>query len=45
MSFDKTPHISGKLTGIRGQYLYFDENMVINVRRHTGYEIELNAPW
>jgi len=43
MSFDKTAKIQGKLTGIRGQYLIFDNKNVINIRRHTGYEIELNA--
>jgi hypothetical protein len=42
MSFDKTALIQGKLTGIRGQYLIFDNKNVINIRRHTGYEIEIN---
>jgi hypothetical protein len=42
MSFDKTAQIQGKLTGIRGQYLIFDNKNVINIRRHTGYEIEIN---
>jgi hypothetical protein len=43
MTFDKEACISGKLSGIRGQYLYFDDHKVINIRRHTGYEIEFNA--
>lgn len=43
MTFDKEATISGKLVGIRGQYLYLDEQKVINLRRHTGYEIEFNA--
>lgn len=38
LSFDKTPEISGILTGIRGQYLYFDQTNVLNLRKHTGYE-------
>jgi hypothetical protein len=42
MSFDKTENIQGILTGIRGQYLMFDKKNVINIRRHTGYEIEIN---
>ena len=42
MNFDKTPVIQGKLTGVRGQYLIFDFKNVINIRRHTGYEIEIN---
>jgi hypothetical protein len=40
MSFDKTPLISGVLNGIKGQYLIFD-NGVINIRTHTGYQIEM----
>lgn len=43
MTFDKEATISGKLVGLRGQYLYFDEQKVINLRRHTGYEIEFKA--
>jgi hypothetical protein len=42
MNFDKTENIQGILTGIRGQYLMFDKKNVINIRRHTGYEIEIN---
>jgi len=42
MNFDKMPFIRGKLIGIRGQYLMFDNENVINIRRHTGYEIEIN---
>ena len=43
MTFDKEARITGRLSGIRGQYLYFDDQKVINLRRHTGYEIEFNA--
>jgi hypothetical protein len=43
MTFDKEATITGELVGIRGQYLYFDEGKVINLRRHTGYEIEFKA--
>lgn len=43
MTFDKTPEISGILTGIRGQYLIIDNFRVLNIRRHTGYEIEWHA--
>ena len=41
MNFDKMPFISGKLTGIRAQYLYIDGHKVINIRRHTGYEVDI----
>ena len=43
MTFDKEASITGRLSGIRGQYLYLDEQKVINLRRHTGYEIEFKA--
>ncbi len=39
MTFDKTPVVEGVLKGIKGQYLIFEDNSVINVRRHTSYEI------
>lgn len=41
MNLDKTPIISGRLTGMRGQYLYINGNQVINIRRHAGYEVDL----
>lgn len=40
LSFDKTPVIEGKLAGIKGQYLIFDDGRVVNIRKHTGYEIK-----
>jgi hypothetical protein len=43
VGFDKQSEISGKLIGIRAQYLIFDGGAVINVRKHTGYEVELTA--
>lgn len=39
LSFDKTSTISGKLQGIKGQYLILDGG-VINVRKFGGYEVE-----
>jgi len=42
MSFDKTLEISGKLMGIKGQYLIFEEGKVINMRKHTGYFVEIS---
>jgi hypothetical protein len=42
MSFDKTTEISGKLTGIKGQYLMLDNQFVLNIRKHTGYVISLS---
>ena len=39
IGFDKTPEIEGVLKGIKGQYLYFEEGRVLNIRKHTGYII------
>lgn len=41
VTLDKVPKVSGQLMGIKGQYLIFEEGKVINIRRHTGYEITL----
>lgn len=43
VSFDKDPVVSGALNGIKGQYLIFADGKVLNLRRHSGYFIELNA--
>ena len=42
LNFDKEPVVSGTLIGIKGQYLIFDSG-VINLRRFSGYEVELQA--
>lgn len=39
VGFDKTPVVEGKLKGIKGQYLIFEDNTVINIRKHTSYEV------
>lgn len=39
-NFDKTDDVSGTLTGIKGQYLYFDTG-VINIRKFTSYHVGL----
>lgn len=41
LNFDKKNSIQGYLTGIKGQYLMFDNETVFNVRRHTGYMLEM----
>jgi len=40
-NFDKEPIIEDKLLGIKGQYLIF-EGGVINLRKFSGYEVELH---
>ncbi len=39
-NLDKVSEITGKLIGIKGQYLIFDTG-VINIRSHAGYEVTL----
>ena len=41
-NFDKTDTVSGKLEGIKGQYLILDSG-VLNVRKFAGYELELST--
>ena len=41
LNLDKTPEYSGKLKGIKGQYLLFEDNTVFNVRNYEGYVIDL----
>ena len=43
LSFDKLDEISGRLWGIKGQYLIFDDGTVLNIRKHTGYLISLEV--
>lgn len=38
---EKESMISGVLMGIKGQYLLFEGGMVINIRKHSGYHIEM----
>jgi hypothetical protein len=40
MNLEKTPEVGGTLQGIKGQYLIFDTG-VINLRKYTGYDIEV----
>ena len=41
-NFDKDPVIQDRLMGIKGQYLIF-EKKVVNIRKFTGYEVELSV--
>jgi len=40
-NFDKSPLVSGKLIGIKGQYLILDTG-VINIRKFGGYKVEVS---
>jgi hypothetical protein len=41
LSFDKLNEIEGRLWGIKGQYLMFDDGTVLNIRKHNGYKVSL----
>jgi hypothetical protein len=41
IDLEKTP-ASGKLNGIKGQYLIIDYGKVINIRKYGGYLVEMN---
>jgi len=43
LDLDKEPALAGILLGIKGQYLIFDCG-VINIRKYSGYELELKTP-
>lgn len=43
LSLDKTPHFQGKLTGIKGQYLIFEDGTVFNVRGSEGYVVTIDV--
>jgi len=43
LSFDKEDEYTGKLSGIKGQYLVFEDGKVFNVRKHNGYLAKLEA--
>ena len=43
LSLDKTPQFHGKLTGIKGQYLLFEDGTVFNIRGSEGYVVQINV--
>jgi hypothetical protein len=44
LNFDKDPLVYGQLMGIKGQYLIFDQDRVMNMRKFGGYLIRFRAP-
>ena len=42
LSLDKSPNFQGKLTGIKGQYLLFEDGTVFNVRTFEGYVVKIS---
>jgi hypothetical protein len=43
LSLEKTPNFKGKLTGIKGQYLIFEDGTVFNIRSSEGYVVDINV--
>lgn len=41
IDFEKQNLLSGKLNGIKGQYLIFEDGNVLNVRKHSGYVVTI----
>ncbi len=41
LNLEKTPKFEGKLMGIKGQYLLFEDNTVFNIRGSEGYYVSL----
>ena len=41
LKLDKAPIVEKKLMGIKGQYLIFEDDTVMNLRSHSGYRIKL----
>ena len=42
LSLDRTPNFQGKLAGIKGQYLLFQDGTVFNVRTFEGYVVKIS---
>jgi len=42
LNLDKTPNYSGKLVGIKGQYLIFEDETVFNIRGNEGYVVTIS---
>lgn len=43
LNLDKTPYFTGKLIGIKGQYLLFEGGTVFNVRNNEGYIVQITV--
>ena len=41
LNLDKTPTYTGKLKGIKGQYLIFEDQTVFNIRGSEGYVVDI----
>lgn len=42
LNLDKTPLYTGKLSGVKGQYLIFEDGTVFNIRSNEGYKVKIS---
>lgn len=42
LNLDKTPSYIGKVSGIKGQYLLFEDGTVFNIRTYEGYVVKMS---
>ena len=42
LNLKKTPHYTGKLVGIKGQYFIFEDQTVFNVRANEGFVVNIS---
>jgi hypothetical protein len=43
INLDKEPKFTEKLVGIKGQYLIFESERVINIRKYSGYVVDISC--
>ncbi len=43
LNLDKTPLYNGKVMGIKGQYLLFEDGTVFNIRSYEGYVVKMSV--
>jgi hypothetical protein len=43
VQLERAPLVEGRLAGIKGQYLIWEDGRVLNVRNHTGYHVEVGG--
>ena len=42
VNLERVGEVGGRLAGIKGQYLIWEDGRVLNVRNHSGYHVELS---
>lgn len=43
LNLDKIPEFTGKLIGVKGQYLIFENGTVFNIRNNEGYKVKITV--